>query len=67
VSPRDPGAIAQALESLLRRFHGGIVSNVQPIDIEQFDRRYQAGQFAAVFRSAMRTVRPAPADVIPIS
>jgi len=52
VHPRDPEAIASALSRLLRAFRDGETPPHQPIDIERFDRRVQAGEFARVFREA---------------
>lgn len=53
VSPRDPPAIAEALEKLVRAFERGeLMGPAQPRDIERFHRRAIAGQFADVLRSA---------------
>jgi glycosyltransferase involved in cell wall biosynthesis len=52
VPPRDAEAIAAALSRMLRAFRDGTTPAHTPIDIERFDRRAQAGQFAEVFRSA---------------
>jgi glycosyltransferase involved in cell wall biosynthesis len=53
IAPRDPEAIATALDQLLRRFRAGTLPAAsQPVDVERFDRRLQARQFAEVFRAA---------------
>lgn len=54
LAPRDTQAIAAALSRMLSDFRAGKhpVSS-KPIDIERFDRRAQAGQFADVFRMAL--------------
>jgi glycosyltransferase involved in cell wall biosynthesis len=52
VGPRDPEAIAAALARMLRAFVQGTRIPHAPTDIERFDRRVQAAQFAQVFRTA---------------
>ena len=53
VSPRDPPAIAEALERSVRAFERGeLPSHAEPRDIEPFHRRAIAGQFADVLRRA---------------
>jgi hypothetical protein len=47
VSPSEPAAIASALEGAVRQFQAGTLLDWGgPIDIERFDRRRQAGEFA---------------------
>jgi glycosyltransferase involved in cell wall biosynthesis len=58
VAPREPEAIARALSQMLRGFRDGTGAfSSTPVDIERFDRRVQAGQFADVFRMALARVR----------
>jgi hypothetical protein len=58
VAPRDSEAIAATLSRMLRSFRDGSSAlSSAPIDIERFDRRLQAGQFAEVFRMAQDIVR----------
>ncbi len=53
VAPRDAEAIAAALTRLLSRFRDGSLQTVsEPVDIERFDRKLQAGQFSDVFHAA---------------
>lgn len=52
VHPRDPEAVASALSRLLRDFRDATPSAHAPLDIERFDRRVQAAEFARVFRQA---------------
>jgi len=52
VPPRDAEAVASALARMLQAFRDGVAPAHEPVDIERFDRRAQAAQFAAVFRSA---------------
>lgn len=52
VHPRDPDAIAAAISRMLRAFCDGAARTHAPIDIERFDRRAQAAEFARVFRHA---------------
>jgi glycosyltransferase involved in cell wall biosynthesis len=55
VAPRNAVAIATVLARMLRAFRdGGFPVSSEPIDIERFDRRRLAGQFAQVFRQALR-------------
>jgi glycosyltransferase involved in cell wall biosynthesis len=62
VHPRDPEAIFAALLHRLRSFRdrGAATFNeaaAHPIDIERFDRRRQAGEFARIFRAAVEHAR----------
>ncbi len=52
VHPRDPAAVASALSRLLRAFRDSTPLAHAPVDIERFDRRLQAGEFARAFRRA---------------
>ncbi len=52
VHPRDAQAIAGALGRKLREFRDAEPAPHAPVDIERFDRRLQAGEFARVFRQA---------------
>lgn len=52
VHPRDPEAVARTLARMLRAFCDATPNEHTPIDIERFDRRLQAAEFAEVFRSA---------------
>jgi glycosyltransferase involved in cell wall biosynthesis len=52
VHPRDPEAIASALSRQLRAFRDATPAPHAPIDIERFDRKLQAAEFARVFRQA---------------
>ena len=52
VAPRDAEAIANALTGWLRAFRDAAPVPHTPLDIERFDRRLQAGEFARVFRQA---------------
>ncbi len=53
VAPRDAPAIAAALEQLLRGFRDGSLKvRSSPIDIERFDRRQQARQFAELLHES---------------
>ncbi|HEY4104118.1 MAG TPA: glycosyltransferase [Polyangiaceae bacterium] len=62
LAPRDPEAIAAALARMLREFRAGALVAPSPIDIERFDRRVQARQFAEVFRAAsQRALAESPA------
>jgi len=55
LAPRDEPAIAAALEQALRAFQAGTFSTrAGAVDIARYDRRAQAGEFAAVFREAHR-------------
>lgn len=55
IAPRDEPAIAAALERALRAFQAGTFSTrAGAVDIARYDRRAQAGEFAAVFREAYR-------------
>lgn len=60
IAPRDASAIAECLARLLLQFRAGSPLEVVPTGIEQFDRRRQAGRFAAVFQAAAATARGAP-------
>jgi glycosyltransferase involved in cell wall biosynthesis len=57
IQPRDSHAIAAALSRLLVRFRDGTLDPSAPLDIERFDRRLQAQQFADVFRAARAAAR----------
>jgi glycosyltransferase involved in cell wall biosynthesis len=52
VPPRDPAAVASALSRMLHAFRDGTTRAHTPVDIERFDRRAQAAQFAEIFRQA---------------
>jgi len=52
VSPRSPEAIAEALAKMLRAFRDARAMDHAPRDLERFDRKLQAAQFAQVFRAA---------------
>ena len=57
-APRDEEAIAAFLESQLRAFRDGRLSiKSVAVDIARYDRRAQAGEFAAVFRQAVAAAR----------
>ena len=63
VSSRDVVAIASSLERMLRAFEAGTAPLTSaPIDIDHFDRRHQAGQFAEVFRAAVSAARATPRE-----
>ena len=54
VAPRDAEAIASALHRSVDRFRAGLAPlRSEPVDIERFDRRRQAAQFADAFRLAL--------------
>jgi glycosyltransferase involved in cell wall biosynthesis len=56
--PRDEEGIATFLEGQLRSFRAGTFSpRSEAIDIERFDRRVIAGEFARVFREAVARAR----------
>jgi glycosyltransferase involved in cell wall biosynthesis len=58
VSPRDPAAVADALERRVRTFRSDAYAPANgPTDIEQFDRREQARAFADAFRLALGIAR----------
>jgi glycosyltransferase involved in cell wall biosynthesis len=58
VASRDVHAIASVLERMLRAHRAGVAPTMStPVDVERFDRRQQAAQFADVFRAAMSTSR----------
>jgi hypothetical protein len=62
VSPRDPAAIAEALERTVRKFRAGTLADWSgPIDVERFDRRRQAGEFARALRLGAALRRQASA------
>jgi glycosyltransferase involved in cell wall biosynthesis len=66
VSSRDVPAIASALERMLRAFRPGAAPKTSaPVDVERFDRRRQAGQFAEVFRSSVAMARGRPRPIAP--
>jgi len=53
VPPRDPAAIAAALDGLVRDFRSGRLKEWRgPVDVERFDRRRQAGVFAQALGAA---------------
>jgi glycosyltransferase involved in cell wall biosynthesis len=52
VPPRDPEAVAAALARMVGAFRDGTTPAHAPIDIDRFNRRAQAAQFADVFRKA---------------
>jgi hypothetical protein len=52
VHPRDSEAIARTLSRMLRTFCDATPSEHAPVDIERFDRRVQAAEFARVFHRA---------------
>jgi len=53
--PRDEAAIAAILERALRAFRDGeYQTSAKSVDIERYHRRAQAGEFAEVFRAAVR-------------
>jgi glycosyltransferase involved in cell wall biosynthesis len=56
-SPREPDAIAAVLERMLREFRDGVPPQSAAVDIERYDRRLQAGEFARVFRMALGAAR----------
>jgi glycosyltransferase involved in cell wall biosynthesis len=59
VAPRDAPAIAAALERRLREFAAGRYSlQTHGRDVERYDRRRLAGEFAEVFRQARADARP---------
>jgi glycosyltransferase involved in cell wall biosynthesis len=54
IPPRDAPAIAAALSRWVCRFRDGTLpAATDPLDIERFDRRLQARQFADVFQAAV--------------
>ncbi len=56
--PRDAPAIAAELERSLRLFKDGkFPKSAGAVGVERFDRRVQAGEFAAVFREAIALAR----------
>ena len=58
VAPNDVVAIATALERRVRDFRDGTDhSDGGPVDVERFDRRTQAREFAVVFRTALGLAR----------
>lgn len=58
VAPRDEAAIAAELERALRMFRGGrFPLRADVVGIERFDRRRQAGEFAALFQRAVERAR----------
>jgi glycosyltransferase involved in cell wall biosynthesis len=55
VAPRDHEAIAALLLDKLRQLERGTLArHAEPVGVEAYDRRAQAGQFAAVLRAARR-------------
>ena len=60
VSPRDPAAIAEALDRSVRRFlDGSSLGGDHFVDVERFDRKAQARTFALAFQSALGSARQA--------
>jgi glycosyltransferase involved in cell wall biosynthesis len=57
VPPRDAERICAELSRMLRAFAAGSVPAVSPVDVERYDRRRQAGQFAEIFRRAVAEAR----------
>jgi glycosyltransferase involved in cell wall biosynthesis len=58
VAPRDVPAIATALERMVREFLAGMAAiKSSPVDVERFDRRRQAGEFAGVLHAALAAAR----------
>jgi glycosyltransferase involved in cell wall biosynthesis len=57
VRPRDPQAIANALSQRLQAFRDSKPTPHAPLDVERFDRRLQAAEFARVFRQAQQLAR----------
>lgn len=67
VHPGDTGAIAKTLARMLRSFQDGNCATVRhpttlSVDISRFHRKRQAGDFARVFRSAIRFARERSAN-----
>jgi glycosyltransferase involved in cell wall biosynthesis len=60
IAPRDSESIAHRLAQVLREFRAGKHLQSTPTDIEQFDRRCQAEQFAALFRGIVSARRTPP-------
>jgi glycosyltransferase involved in cell wall biosynthesis len=66
VGPRDAPAIAAALERRLRQFVAGRHSlEALSHDVERYDRRHLAGEFAEVFRQARARARGEPISALP--
>jgi glycosyltransferase involved in cell wall biosynthesis len=58
--PRDEEGIATLLEGQLRAFRAGtFAARSEAVDIDRFDRRRLAGEFAGVFRQAVSRARGA--------
>jgi glycosyltransferase involved in cell wall biosynthesis len=57
VPPRDAERIRAELSRMLREFAAGGVPVANPIDVERYDRKRQAGQFAEIFRRAVAEAR----------
>ena len=53
VPPRDVEAISEALARMLRAFRDGRPLPSAASDVERYDRRRQAAEFAAIFRRAL--------------
>jgi glycosyltransferase involved in cell wall biosynthesis len=61
VSPRDPAAIAEAIAGYVRTFESeGMIDKAKPRNIERFQRRAIAEQFADVLREAVLRGKPIP-------
>jgi hypothetical protein len=67
VPPRDAEAIASSIERRLRDFLDQRAPSYAPVDIQRFDRRLQAAEFARVFRSAHAVAQGARASFRPRS
>ncbi|MBK9262573.1 MAG: glycosyltransferase family 4 protein [Polyangiaceae bacterium] len=63
VNPRDPVAIADAIGRYVRAFEQGeIIGPASPIDIERYNRRAIAGQFAEALRSVALRHKSIPSE-----
>jgi glycosyltransferase involved in cell wall biosynthesis len=67
VAPRDAEAIASSIERLLRGFRDRQPLGYAPVDIQRFDRRLQAAEFARVFREARAAAQSTGASFRPRS
>jgi glycosyltransferase involved in cell wall biosynthesis len=60
VAPNDAVAIAETLERWVRRFRSDPnACHDRPVDVERFDRREQAREFASAMRTALSIARSA--------
>jgi hypothetical protein len=58
IRPSDAPGIAETLDRTVRRFlRDPTFAHEPPADVEQFDRRAQARDFASTFRTALRLAR----------